>query len=425
MNNESKASSYRWIILVVSSLLIMFIFMTQIIWSLELGSPAVEEGDLQDAFGGIEYGSAILGISLVVLTQGIGNFFQGSLVHKLGFRKTFLLFMPLLIIPQFLIPFLPQLMNSLVLAWYACLTLRAIQGLGLVFAVLSPLVGCWFPLRERGLAQGLFMTAVALNTGVGALIVALLSEIGWGWEEKFLTLGVLLVIFSIGWLYLMKEPPMEERVKGAIKIRAESGEAKKKVYSLPSTWLVVWIISMNCWVIFGVVGNVAPYLADIGYAEPFQKSLALLSLSLAGVVATPLGGKLSDLLIGKKGLIGARTRSLIIGFSLATGLAILFPKIAPLGYSLALVSVFFVGFGGPWTSGTAWALPTDLDPRKAGKISGVALIVGQAVGALSIYLVARIASLPVEDPWGLAYLILGGVSVLGILPCILLKKAVV
>jgi MFS family permease len=418
MNNQ--INSYRWIILAISSLLIMFLFMVQIAWSIELGAPEIEAGDIQDAFGGIKFETAMLGFSLVVLTQGIGNFFQGSLVHKLGFRKTFLIFLPFLLVPQFLIPYLPQLISNLSLAWYACLALRAIQGFGLVFAVLSPLVGCWFPLRERGLAQGIFMTAVSLNTGIGALIVGMLTNLGYGWEQIFILLGVLILVFSVGWICLIKEPPIKEQVKRAVKIGEGMEGVKKSIYLLPSTWTVVLILSMNCWVIFGAVANAAPYLEDIGYVEPFKKALALLFLSLAGVIATPLGGKVSDLLISKVGLINARSRSLLIGFSLATGFTILYPWLAPLGFSLALLSTFLVGFGGPWTSGTGWALPADLDPEQAGKISGIALIIGQAVGFLSIQVVAHFES----QSWYLAYFILGIVTLFGLLPCLLIRKFV-
>jgi MFS family permease len=418
MTNQATASSYRWIILIISSLLIMFLFMIQIAWSIELGAPEVEEGDIQWTFGEVEYEIAMLGFSLVVLTQGIGNFFQGSLVHRIGFRKTFVIFLPFLLIPQFLIPYLPKLISNSALAWSTCLALRAVQGFGLVFAVLSPLVGCWFPSRERGLAQGIFMTAVCLNTGIGALIVGLLTNLGYGWEKIFIFLGILILVFSVGWICLIKEPPLEEQPKRTAKIRERTGKIRQSIYLLPSTWMVVWIISMNCWIIFGAVGNASPYLSAIGYGEPFQKSLALLFLSLAGVIATPLGGKISDLLIGKVGLINARSRSLLIGFSLATGFAILYPWLAPLGFSLALISTFLVGFGGPWTSGSGWALPADLDPEQAGKISGIALIIGQAVGALSSYLVAYFS----KQSWHLAYSILGIVALFGLLPCLLIRK---
>jgi MFS family permease len=172
------------------------------------------------------------------------------------------------------------------------------------------------------------------------------------------------------------------------------------------------------------VGNAAPYLSDIGYSKPLQKSLALLLLSLSGVIATPLGGKVSDFLIDKLGLIKARATSLMFGFAFVSILAVAFPWTATLGYSLALIAIFLVGFGGPWTSGIAWALPTDLDAKNAGTLSGIALIVGQSVGSLSSYLVAQIASLSTEYAWEWAYLVLGIGSMVGIVPCYFLKKIV-
>jgi MFS family permease len=418
MEKENSDYAYRWVILSLSSLLIIFVFMAQILWSVGLKSENVETGDIQDSFGGIAYSIAMLGFSIPVLTQGIGNFFQGIFINKFGFKKTFVIFFPFFLIPQFVIPFLPNLIGNPGIAWKICLMLRGIQGLGIIFGVLSPLVGCWFTLQERGLAQGIFMTAVGINSGIGAVLAWALSSVGLEWQGTFIILGILALFAGVLWLVLVKEPPLYIQEKKAVEL---SGATKKNIFFSPATWMVVWLVSMNCWVIFGIVGNAAPYLETIGYTGG-KSVLGLVFLSLATVIATPMGGKLSDSLILKIGTVRARTFSLMVGFLLAAVFAILFPYLAPFSFPLALFSVFMASFGGPWTSGTVWSLPADFGADQAGKISGIALIVGQAVGFCSSQVVSVISGMDITNSWGLAFVVLGVVAAMGVIPAFLLRK---
>ena len=78
----------KWLILFSSGLLMMFLFMIQMTWSIGIGSTEPEPGDIQSAFGGISSSQAMLGLSIVIFTQGVGNFFQGNLVQKLGFKNS-------------------------------------------------------------------------------------------------------------------------------------------------------------------------------------------------------------------------------------------------------------------------------------------------------------------------------------------------
>jgi MFS family permease len=403
------SKEYKWAILLTSSLLMMFLFMIQITWLMSLVEE-VEAGEnsINDSFGIAKYSVAMLGFTIPVFTQGIGNFFQGNLIHRIGFRKTFLIFVPFLIVPQFIIPYLPDLVATSEMAWAICLALRTIQGFGLTFGVLSPLVGLWFPLKQRGLAQGIFMTFVGLNSGIGAVYASAFDR----WEEAFLVLGAAILVLSVIWLIVVREPPTSQ----------ESSEEKRQkstrsIYRFGATWMVVWLISINCWVIFGSTGNAPVYLKSIGVEETW---LPILFFALASVISTPISGMLSDRWIPKMGAIKARSIAIAIGFGIATIFAAIYPKVAIEGLAIAAVATFLLGFGGPWTSSPGWALPADLDPYEAGKISGLALIVGQAAGGISGQVIAATA----EFSWSTAWYVLAIGAAIGIIPCLLLPRMV-
>ncbi len=404
--------NYKWVILLTSGSLMMFFFMVQITWVMNV-TQEVEAGidSINNSFGVSSYPIAMLGFSIPVFTQGAGNFLQGNLVHRIGFRRTFLIFAPLLIVPQFIIPLLPNLAEGQI-SWAICLSLRGLQGIGLPFGVLSPLIGLWFPLEERGMAQGVFMTFVGVNSGVGALFAVALGD----WAHTFIFLGCVMLMLSAIWVFLVREPPLLER--GVERKETRKGD-KVSIYRSGATWLTVWIISINCWVVFGTTGNAAPYLRAQG-VDATMIGLTILFFSLASLVAAPLSGVISDKLILRIGAIRARSYSVSLGFGLATVLIVVYPGLVETGIpALIVAGTFLLGIGGPWSSGPGWALPADLDPHEAGAISGLALIMGQAVGGIAGQTVAIMGD---SFAWPAAWSVLALVAAFGVMPCLLLPK---
>ena len=107
-----------------------------------------------------------------------------------------------------------------------------------------------------------------------------------------------------------------------------------------------------------------------------QSGFISLMAGLIGIVSTPVGGIISDHLV-KKGWEPIKARCFTMGvpgFLIAAVTTVLYPAMAPVSYTLALVGCILCGWGVPITNATMGAVSyTHLDVYKrqvrSGKIS--------------------------------------------------------
>ncbi len=69
----------------------------------------------------------------------------------------------------------------------------------------AKLVGEWFPSQERALASGIFNSGASIGAVISTpIIVSLVGR--WGWQSAFLAMGVLGLLWLVGWGFLARAP---------------------------------------------------------------------------------------------------------------------------------------------------------------------------------------------------------------------------
>jgi len=276
----------------------------------------------------------------------------GTLVDRVGIRRTGLVTMALTLVP-------------LAWGWLGGGTYRQVLGIGLLlgvagasFAVALPLASRWYPPEHQGLALGI---AGAGNSGtlIAALAAPRLAE-HVGWHGVF---GLAAVPVSLAWLVfalLVKEPPRHQPAAGV----------PANPFSLLDDPDARWLCSFYL-VTFGGFVGLAGYLPiffvdRFGLTKVTAAGFAALC-AVAGSFLRPLGGALSDRLGGTRVLAGALGGAslLLFGMTFLPGLAV----------TVLLLFVVMAAFG--IGNGAVFQLVPQRFPTRIGTMTG---LVGAAGG---------------------------------------------
>jgi predicted MFS family arabinose efflux permease len=317
----------------------------------------------------------------------IGSFVEGRMVAKIGWRKTFNLVMAAFIIASALIPLMTN--------YYVILFLRFVQGWGCIVAVTCAIVSSWFPTKERGLALGILLGAIGLGAALGGYVGGVLTPI-MGWKNTFWVITALTIVGMIVFYLLVKEaPPLKEEA-----VSQQSGP-QVNLFKEPGLWLLglaTLCCFFNC---YGMYAYLAEYLYTLEYSAGEVGTIVFFNGFIA-VFSTPIGGWISDKLVGSKGALKARTwtnawAAMFVGF---IGCALM-PHLAPLGMGAALVIAMVAGWGIPATNGPGLSLPSDLfGSAAAGPGVGMVVLIAGAGGIIAPMFVPWLAH---QTSWTVAW----------------------
>jgi sugar phosphate permease len=284
------------------------------------------------------------------------------------------------------------------------------------FPVWARVVADWFPLRERGAAQGLNWTFSRLGGALSQFLFWGLLILFGTWTMPFLALAGLGVVWcAVFWPWFRNKPDEMPQVNAAERALIAAGRAAPAAAAdgafqageppihnpaLPQApertpWLrmltsaSVWGLAMQ-YAFGGFAGNfvtnlLPTYLRDQRGISPGTTALISGLTLTAGLVSCLAGGVLSDLIIWSTGnrkwgrrLIG------VIGFACA-GLASL---AVPWAGSIWLLGVLFCAsfFFNDIIMGPAWASCADVGERHAGTLSGAMNMMGSLAGAAGMTL---------------------------------------
>lgn len=225
---------------------------------------------------------------------------------------------------------------------------------------------------ERGTASSLINMGPKIANGFAPPVLTLML-IRLGWRSMFLSLGVAGFLLTAAWLKYYKEDtgPLPKADPNQVR---QDGGAKADYLAIlrhPVTWwfnlgnigssYVFWLYFT--WLPTYLTTERGMTLTQAGWAQtiPF----------IAGVAAVPLGGYMSDWLIGK-GMNPIRARLVpTVGGCLLAAIAV-----APLNYvhdtGLAVLLMTVSLFAGALRVGVLWALVGDLaPPRGVGALGGI------------------------------------------------------
>jgi MFS family permease len=274
----------------------------------------------------------------------------------------------------------------------------------------------WFPLTERGLAQGVVATAGRLGGGIASAatiaVTAWVNTYLWpdkdmGWRVTFWLfglLGVVWVVFFAGWF---RNTPAEHPAVNAAELALITGTADHKAKEadpgkdvadrparspdhLPGTPWRVLLTSRNLWAYAAMAACSAfvsylyftrfpEYLEDRHHVDKRTWGWVAGLPMLAGAVGCTLGGLLTDALVRRTG--SRRWSRRILGVTGKGGGALLLLAGAsvndPVG---AMVLIALSAFTADLAMAAQWAVCTDVGGRFVGTVFGIMNTVA-AVGA--------------------------------------------
>lgn len=283
------------------------------------------------------------------------------------------------------------------LAWntVSLLVVRFLFGAGEAgaFPTLSKVVFKWFPIKERGIVQGVNFSGSRLGAAFAYPIVfALIVSVGWRWS--FGIFGIIGVIFATVWWFYFKNSPEEVKsISGKeksyiIENRQKPASAVKKTLTLLRT-----LKSTNLWMaMVQYIGSNFTFYFTLTWMFPYLKEALQASgtntsfYAMAPLIAGAVGNWVSGLMVDKMYQTGrwrwSRRLPAIIGFSLAAIGMFMMPQVDSTMMKLTLLSVAI--FGADMTLSPSWAFCIDIGKEHAGSVSGTMNMAGNLGAFASI-----------------------------------------
>ncbi|MFB7720944.1 MULTISPECIES: nitrate/nitrite transporter [unclassified Nocardia] len=303
---------------------------------------------------GLSPGQTSMLVATPVLVGSLGRIPAGVLADKFGGRLMFAVICFISIIPTLFVGWSNS--YGALIFWGFFLGIA-----GTSFAVGVPFVNAWFEPARRGFATGVFGAGMG-GTALSALLTPrLVDHLGRATTHVIMAvalaiMGVIMLMFSRNspnWSPATE--PALPRIREALKLKA--------------TWQgsLLYAVAFGGFVAFSTY--LPTVLRNVYEFAQSDAGLRTAGFSIAGVLARPLGGTLSDKL--------GPVKVLAISFAGTAIMAVVLsfepPQEFPAGTSLVLMA-FFLGLG---TGGVFALIAKLVDPARVGTVTGV---VGAAGG---------------------------------------------
>jgi len=255
----------------------------------------------------------------------------------------------------------------------------------------------WFPLRERGRANGVMF----LGSRVGGMLsapVALIIVARWGWRASFVVFGAIGGVWAAAWYAWYRDAPDEHPDVNAEELawirqdRGHDADARggDRALAHETPWRAL-LASRNLYAICGMYFAfgyglyfyftwLPTYLISVlGFSVLGGGLFASLPFLLAGI-ADVAGGWLSDRLARAHGLRVGRCYLGCAAFT--TCAALVFASTLALPAIAKAVLLAFALASADLALGACWAVPIDVAPDHAGVVSGCMNTLGNLGGLL-------------------------------------------
>jgi len=307
--------------------------------------------------------------------------------------------------------------TGLVHGLYSLVFARAWVGVGeaAAYPSLAKIVGQNFPSSQRGTVIGSYISTVRLAMAVTPVVMAFLMSV-WGWREAFFVTGGASLLWCVWWYFGYKDVARADETKASL---AKQPIPWKRLLAHRGTVGLVMAKFFQDYLLYLFVTWIPTYLV-IGRGFSIVKMGIYASLPwIAGFVAQPLVGYLSDLLI-KRGLSVTQARKRI-----QVGLQICAAAVMGVGFIdspiLAIYLLTFAVAAESGAGGLIWAFVTEVAPENmAGSVGGVMNAGGALAGILAPivtgFIVKSTGSFRVALAIGGVSLLLAACSVLFVVP---------
>jgi ACS family glucarate transporter-like MFS transporter len=252
------------------------------------------------------------------------------------------------------------------------------------FPALSKVVYNWFPVKERGIVQGINFSGSRIGAALGLPLVAILIE-SFGWRHTFLIFGVVGVVFGLIWFFLFKDKPEDSKLiseteKEYIIKNRQQGSLKKEILPFstilksPNMWLAMVQYICSNFTFYFTLTWMYPYIKEKFMLGSVEAGMYAAVPLIAGACGNWISGILVDFIYSKGKLKMSRQLPAIIGFILAAvGMILVTQANSPL---LSVIFMSLAVLGADMTLSPSWAFCIDIGKENAGAVSGTMNMAG-------------------------------------------------
>jgi ACS family glucarate transporter-like MFS transporter len=274
-------------------------------------------------------------------------------------------------------------------AWnfISMLIIRFLFGAGEAgaFPSLAKVVFNWFPVRERGIVQGINFSGSRLGAAFALPLVAwMLTRMSWQWT--FVLFGCFGLLFSLLWYLLFRNKPEESKMitgkerEYILAHRQQISSPQKvllpfgQIISSGQMWMnMVQYICSNFTFYFTLTW-MYPYLKERFSLDGVEAGFYAMAPLIGGALGNWFSGFLVDAIYRRGKLRLSRRLPAILGFILAgSGILLMSTSDAPQGSVIFLTLAIF---GADMTLSPSWALCIDIGREHAGAVSGTMNMAG-------------------------------------------------
>lgn len=397
----SKPPAYRWWILVANMLAYGQFFLTvQVVNAFS--------STVQDQW---RLATADLALLTTVTLAGyaLASAAGGKLQTMFGARRTVMWGVVVNVLLALLFP-------TVVGASYeGMMALRFLQGVagGCIASSVVSSTTLWFPVRQRGLAEGLLMGVLGFGFALASFFAPPLLATGMSWQFAAAVLvvvpgAIIAVVYALTVRDLGKMYPGADAIADLLPAPSDAGEGAAGRVSAggaadaasatapadrpssmaqarrePRFWAAIVVGFVNGWLTYGLATLLPPLLTgNLGFSGDAVASITSATFVIT-LIASPLGGILSDRVFG-----GRRWPVLLLG-NIVSVVALVAVPFVPHGLVTAVLVIAYASVS--LCCGTFWTLPSELvrpsiAAQSTGFITAVAnigsLLTGFALGAL-------------------------------------------
>lgn len=254
------------------------------------------------------------------------------------------------------------------------------------FPSMAKVVFNWFPVKERGIIQGINFSGSRLGAAFAMPLVAyMIAELGW--RMTFIIFGVFGFVFALVWYFLFRNKPEElksisNKEKAFITTNRQQPGSEKPAPMAASALLK----NSNMWLAMGqyIASNFTFYFA-LAWMYPFLKEkfdlggveagfFAMVPL-IAGAFGNWVSGLMVDAIYKKGKWKLSRRLPAIVGFALAA-LGMLLLALDSSSANMSIIYLSLAIFGADMTLSPSWAFCIDIGKEHAGVVSGTMNMAG-------------------------------------------------
>jgi ACS family glucarate transporter-like MFS transporter len=274
-------------------------------------------------------------------------------------------------------------------AWnYASmLVIRFLFGAGEsgAFPTLSKVVYNWFPVKERGIVQGINFSGSRIGAAFALPLVAIIIN-KVGWRMTFVIFGCVGVLFALLWSWLFRNKPEEtgmisDTEKQYILETREKPSQKEKsrlsfgqILSARTMWLAMLQYMASNFTFYFTLTWMYPYLKDRFALGGVEAGLYSMIPLFAGAMGNWMSGLWVDRLYKRRNLKISRRLPAIVGFILAAFGMLMMAQINTPQVAIVFLSIAI--FGADMTLSPSWAFCIDIGKEHAGAVSGTMNMAG-------------------------------------------------